>query len=69
MAVLSTPQWWFDNIVVPNYDDFLREPLSERRAFNAFVTTYHMYERLTGTTPRRAQRIWVGGRRTSSSGI
>ena len=44
--VLSKPQWWFDTIVVPNHNDFLREPLSERRAFNAFVTAYHMYERL-----------------------
>jgi len=46
MATLSTPQWWFDTIVVPNYDEFMRDPLSERRAFNAFVTTYHMFERL-----------------------
>lgn len=44
--VLSKPQWWFDEIVTPNYMDFLANPLSERHAFNAFVTTYHMGERL-----------------------
>jgi hypothetical protein len=46
IALLSTPQWWFDTIVVPNHDVFVRDPLSERRAFNALVTTYHMWERL-----------------------
>ena len=46
MPVLSKPQWWFDEIVVPNYRDFLGNALSQRHAFNAFVTTYHMWERL-----------------------
>lgn len=44
--VLSDPQWWFNEIVVPNYQDFVDNPLCQRRAFNALVTTFHMWERL-----------------------
>jgi hypothetical protein len=45
-VALSKPSWWFNEIVVPNYKEFLFEELSQRRAFNAIVTTYHMWERL-----------------------
>jgi hypothetical protein len=44
--LLSKPQWWFDEIVTPNYMDCLSNALSQRHAFNAFVTTFHMWERL-----------------------
>ena len=43
---LSTPQWWFNDTVLPNYNEYMSDPLCRRKAVNALVTTYHFWERL-----------------------
>ncbi len=46
MVTLSSPLWWFEEIVEPNYQEFLQNRLSRRHAINAASTTYHFFERL-----------------------
>ncbi len=37
-----TPLGYYDNFVVPNYEDFCNDEESIRKAFNAAVSMYHM---------------------------
>jgi hypothetical protein len=43
---LSEPQWWFNLIVKPNFDEFTKDEKNKRRKVNAIITTYHFWERL-----------------------
>jgi hypothetical protein len=43
---MMTRREYFDQVVDPNYQDFLAEAMSFRRAINAAVTMYHFYERI-----------------------
>jgi hypothetical protein len=36
------PKYYFDNFVVPNYDEFCADEGSIRKAFNAVVSLFHM---------------------------
>jgi hypothetical protein len=37
-----TPLYYYDNFVVPNYEDFCKDESSIRKAFNAAVSVHHM---------------------------
>jgi len=59
---LSSPKWWFETIVEPNFEEYCSDRFSRRKAVNAIVTTYHFWERLyhfqnqVSSPPRKPSR-------------
>jgi hypothetical protein len=43
---LMTPKEWFEQIVEPNYREYMQQPDDERRAFNAILAIHHFWDRV-----------------------
>lgn len=47
------PKYYFDNFVMPNYDEFCADEGSVRKAFNAIVSLFHMTDNYFNFYKRR----------------
>ncbi len=43
---MSSPSWWWLEIVLKNYAEYMNHKSSDRTAFNAVITMHHIWERV-----------------------
>jgi hypothetical protein len=43
---LSSPSWWWNEVVLANYEEYENDTSCDRKAFNAVITMHHVWERV-----------------------